>query len=249
MKKNVLILSLFILFTGFSQAQNWKKAKLEVFGGISTYQYFGDIGGSASEINLLGLLDIDITSFRPGISLGARYQVAKPVQIKAAYAMGYLSKSDINSINEKREFGFHTSFHEVTIMGEYYIIPESDENYFYDIMQIRGGLKHFRQPFSLYVTAGIGGVYYNVTPKLKLDGHPKFSGDKSLGVLIPLGIGVKYAIMPKLSIGVEFIGRMTTSNTLDGYASPYGKYNDFYHSLLLKVNYKIYRKRRPGLRR
>lgn len=249
MKRFVLTLVLSLLLAGFNQAQNWKKAKLEIFGGASVYQYFGDIGGSATETNLLGLLDIDMASSRPGFSLGARYQIAKPIQVKAAYAGGYFTKSDLNSKNEKREFAFTTMFHEVTIMGEYYIIPESDENYFYDIMQIRGGLKHFRQPFSLYVTLGVGGTYYKVTPKQKLDGHPKFSEGNNMAVILPLGIGVKCTVLPKLSIGAEFIGRITTSNTLDGYASPYGKYNDFYHSLLIKVNYKIYRKRRPNFRR
>lgn len=249
MKRIVLTLLVTLLLTSFSQAQHWKKAKLEVFGGISTYQYFGDIGGSATEMNLLGLLDIDLPAFRPGVSLGARYHISKPIQIKAAYATGFLAKSDLNSINQNREFAFSTSFHEVTVMGEYYIVPESDENYFYDIMQIRGGLKHFTKPFSLYVTLGVGGVYYKVTPKLKLNGHPRFSEGNNMAILLPVGIGIKYAISPKLSIGVELIARTTTSNTLDGYDSPFAKYNDFYHSLLIKANYKIYQKRRTGFRR
>ena len=249
MKKIVLTSILTLLFAGLIQGQQWKKAKLEIFGGISAYQYFGDIGGSKTELNLLGLLDMDLVAFRPGINLGARYHIAKPIQIKAAYSTGFLAKSDKNSINEKREFAFSTSFHEIVVMGEYYIIPESEENYFYNIMQIRGGLKHFRKPFSLYVTLGVGGTYYSVTPKLKLEGNRKFSEGNNMALLLPAGIGVKYTLSPKLSVGAELIGRITSSNTIDGYASSFGKYNDFYHSLTINVNYKIYRKQRHRFRR
>jgi opacity protein-like surface antigen len=135
---------------------------------------------------------------------------------------------------------------EVAVYGEYYIIPESDRNYFYSIMQVRGGLSHFNQPFSLYVTAGIGGIHYIVTPLEALATSSRFNGDNSLALVIPAGIGVKFAILPRTTLGAELIGRYTTSNTLDGFASEYGKYNDVYHTLIIKVNYKIHKQRKQS---
>ncbi len=238
-----------LLTANTSLAQSWRSAKLEVFGGITAFQYFGDIGGASGDVNFLGLLDIDLLSTRPGISLGARYHLSKPIQVKANFTSGIIAKSDANSRNENRGFAFRTLINEFSIMGEYYIIPESDENYFYNIMQVRGGLRHFRQPFSLYATFGFGGVHYNVTPKDNLASSPHFSQSSSLGFFVPVGLGFKYAIMPKISLGIELTGRLTNTNELDGYESPYGNYNDYYHSLLIKVNYKITTNKRPRFQR
>jgi hypothetical protein len=246
MRKILFPILLSLLLANFSNAQSWKAAKLEVFGGVTAFQYFGDIGGAAGDVNLLGLLDIDLLATRPGVSLGARYHISKPIQLKAAYSFGILSKSDVNSRNEERNFAFSTMINELAIMGEYYLIPESDDNYYYNIMQVRGGLRHFRQPFSLYVTLGIGGFHYSVTPKDQLATSTRFSQSSSIGTFVPLGIGVKYAFLPKLSFGVELLGRLTSTNELDGYDSPYASYNDYYHSILFKVNYKIHTGRKPG---
>ncbi|MDX9769404.1 MAG: DUF6089 family protein [Tenuifilaceae bacterium] len=249
MRKFIVPLFISLLLANTSSAQSWKAAKLEVFGGISAHQYFGDIGGASGDVNLLGLLDIDILSTRPGITLGARYHISKPIQIKVNFTSGMISSTDLNSRNENRQFAFKTLINEFAVMGEYYIIPESDENYFYNIMQIRGGLRHFRQPFSLYATLGFGGFHYNVTPLQNLATSPRFSQSSSIAFFVPVGMGIKYAIRPKLSIGVELVGRITNTNELDGYVSPYGIYNDYYHSLIVKVNYKIPTKKRPGVRR
>ncbi len=244
MKRNIWAVTLMLLISIPTFSQAWKSAKLEVYAGVTAFQYFGDIGGAAGDTKLLGLMDIDLLKTRPGISLGARYHITKPIQIKSTFTSGLITKSDIGSKNETRNFAFSTMINELAVMGEYYLIPESDENYFYNIMQMRGGSTHITQPFSVYVTLGFGATMYNVTPKDRLDPNvnprsPYKQNDK-FATFIPVGGGIKYTFMPNFSFGVEIIGRLTSTNTLDGYDSPYSTYNDFYHSILFKVNYKIH---------
>ncbi len=245
--KRLLVITAIILFNAtLANAQAWKRAPLEVFGGISNFHYFGDIGGAPTQASWLGLRDINFKAIRPGLHLGARYQVAKTAQIKGSYSLGILTQTDANSINENRNFAFRTILHEFSVSGEYYLIPESDENYYYSIMQVRGGLRHFRQPLSLYLTGGVGGIYYAPTPLEDLEGSPRLTEGQSFAMVIPVGIGAKYVIMPKISLGAELVGRYTTSNNIDGFASEYGQHNDIYYSLIIKVNYKIQRAKRPG---
>lgn len=246
MKKTTTILLSILLFTTSSFAQQWKTAPIEVFGGLSTIQYFGDIGGTARESSALGILDFKFQYLRPGIVLGGRYQIAKPFYLKASYNFGVLSASDKNSKNINRDFSFNSIINQLSLGAEFYIIPESDENYYYSIMRIRGGIRHFRQPFSLYATAGIAPLFYYVMPNEKLANHPNFK-KKGITLAAPVGVGCKYAIMPQLSIGAEFLLNLTLTDNLDGYASDFSAHNDIYYALNIKANYKFQRTKRKHI--
>jgi hypothetical protein len=250
MKRTLFAFFIVLFLTNGGYSQAWKAAKVEVFGGVAAFQYFGDIGGAAGDVKLLGLMDINLLRTRPGITAGARYQISRPVQLKAVFTTGLITQSDEGSRNPDRNFAFSTIINELAIMGEYYLIPESEENYFYNIMQIRGGIKQFRQPISVYLTFGFGGLHYSVTPKAYLDPAIKpsspFKQDSKFATFIPVGGGIKYAFIPKMSIGIEIIGRLTSTNTLDGYDSPRGNYNDFYHSIHIKFNYKLHSTKKAG---
>lgn len=251
MKRTLFAFFIVLFLTNGSYSQAWKAAKVEVFGGVAAFQYFGDIGGAAGDVKLLGLMDINLLRTRPGITAGARYQISRPVQLKAVFTTGLITQSDEGSKNSIRNYAFSTIINELAIMGEYYLIPESEENYFYNIMQVRGGIKQFRQPISVYLTFGFGGLLYSVTPKGYLANPPpgevsKFDPGSGIATFIPIGGGVKYAFIPKMSIGIEIIGRLTSTNTLDGYDSPYANYNDFYHSIHIKFNYKLHSTKKTG---
>lgn len=243
MKKITTILFSILLFTTSSFAQQWRTAPIELFGGLSGIQYFGDIGGTARESSALGILDFRFKYLRPGIVVGGRYQIAKPVYLKASYNFGILSESDKSAKNMGRDFSFNTIINQLTLGADFYIIPESDENYYYSIMRIRGGIRHFRQPFSLYATVGVSPLFYYVMPNENLANHPNFKKNW-ITLAAPVGLGCKYAIMPQLSLGAEFLINLTTTDYLDGYTSDFSKYNDIYYALNIKVNYKIQRSKR-----
>lgn len=238
-RRLAIILVFALAISGSLNAQVWKKTPIEAFAGLSGLHYFGDIGGSPDASNLGGLRDINFLKIRPGIYFGARYRIAKPLQIKAYFASGFLAQSDFGSRNEGRKFAFLTFTNELSLLAEFYIIPESDDNYFYSIMQIRGGLRHFRQPWAVYVFGGAGALQFLVSPRESLVGSNRFIDDKNFTVVIPAGLGVKYAIMPRISMGMELGVKYTFTDFLDGFTSPTSQHNDIFYSFVLKANYKL----------
>jgi hypothetical protein len=238
MKKVLLLIILLSTFTFTIEAQSWKQTRFEVFSGAIAFQYFGDIGGSSSN-SMLGIKDMNLFKTRPGLSIGVRYQITKPIQVKTTYTTGFISQSDVGSRNAQRDYAFTTFINEVIVMGEYYLIPEGDNNNIYPIMALRGGIKHFRQPFSIYLTLGAGGVYYSVKPNAKLAADSRFSTGTNYAAVIPMGGGIKYSFLPKISLGVEIIGRITTTNYLDGLSPQKSSFDDMYHSIMFKLAYKI----------
>lgn len=238
MKKALLTILIACSLSIVAFAQHWKTAPIELYGGLSGIQYFGDIGGTASKSSALGILDFKFANLRPGINLGARYQIAKPLYLRGSYNFGVLSASDKNSRNAGRDFAFNTIINQLAVGVDIHIIPESDENYYYSIMRIRGGFRHYRQPLSLYATLGAGALFFHVMPNETLAASPRFE-KKWITLAVPVGVGIKYAIMPQISAGAELLLNYTTTDYLDGYTSPYSKFGDIYYSFNLKVNYKI----------
>lgn len=236
-------LSLLIVLTfssvSYGWSQVWRKTPIEVFGGFSGLHYFGDIGGTADATNLMGLKDIKISSMRPGLIIGARYRISKPFQVKAYYSTGFLAQTDLGSRNERRNFGFFTYTNEVSVLAEYYFLPESDENYFYSIMQVRGGLRHFKRPWSAYVALGAGALNYYVSARDNLIGSNRFVGNKHFTMVIPVGIGVKYAVYPRISIGAELGAKYSLTDYIDGLTSIYSQHNDLFYTFVIKANFKI----------
>ena len=236
-----LTLAILSLLLCLNQAagQQWRSVRNEVFGGVSGFQYFGDIGGSADESNWLGIKDIDIQSVRPGLYLGWRYQLVRRLHVKASYTGGILSKSDLGSKNAARNFAFTTYVNEVSAQAEFYIIPESSRNIHYTIMQLRSGLRQSRQPWSLYLFGGLSGLYYFATPRNNMEGSPRFNGSENLAMAIPLGIGVKYHYIQNFSFGFELGGRLTLTDHLDGFKPAASRFNDVYYSGSVVLTYKI----------
>jgi opacity protein-like surface antigen len=225
-------------------AQTWKLNRIEAYGGLSTFHYFGDIGGSADENNLFGLKDIKLRSTRFGFSGGIVYRVEEKLYIKGYTSFGFFTQTDKGSINAARNNSFTTNANEISLQAMYFIIPESEQNYHYSVMQLRGGLRHLNNPLSVYAFAGIGGLFFSVTPKDNLVTDNRFNGDHSFAVVIPVGIGVKYAALPRISVGAEIGGRFVTSDYIDGFTTVNSKHNDVYYLMNLKVYYRFPRSKK-----
>ena len=92
MKKYLLYTALaLMLFSSSSMAQRWRIARLEISGGLTTLNYFGDIGGSASSSNFMGLGDISLSSTRPWCSVpfGRAILFARDIQFWFYHPIGY----------------------------------------------------------------------------------------------------------------------------------------------------------------
>lgn len=224
--------------------QQWTPSRFELLGGVSVCQMFGDVGGSASDpgSTLMGLKDITFSAMRPGINLGTRYDAFPMVSFKGLVSSYVMTASDKGSRNESRGLKATAFVSDFIVTGEYYI-KKGSENRAFSIMSVRGGVRPYGNPFSLYVYAGVGGAYYNSIGNGTLKASPRYVGGSGITAVIPIGIGVKVNLMPRVAFNGELGTRMTFTDNLDAYTSPYSKSNDIYYTLTLGVSYKIYLKR------
>ncbi|MGE0077055.1 MAG: DUF6089 family protein [Bacteroidales bacterium] len=238
MKRTIAIsLLLFITLTSFSQT--WKRNRIEIFVGLPLTHYFGDIGGTSANKSIMGLNDISYRSVRAGFSFGATYRLNQSLYIQGATTIGFLGSTDAGSRNESRNYGFSTFGTEVTATAMFYIIPESDQNYFYSVMQLRGGLRKMNKPYSLYIFAGAGGLFYKVSPRLDLADSERFDNSQSFTPVIPFGLGIKYQPFSRTLLGLELGARYLLSDKVDGFAPTQSQYNDIYYMVNFKLYYRI----------
>lgn len=224
------------IISGFSQS--WNNQQYEIWGGVSVFQYFGDIGGSADRNNLFGLKDISIKSNRPGINFGGSYWVDDKILLQGSNLFGFFAQTDKGSRNSARNFKFSTIANEFSVQGSYFIIKEN-KNINYSNIDLRGGMKNLKRIISVYAFTGTGMLYFKVLPKESLDGSSRFNGSKSFTVAIPVGIGARLAYTQKMSLAVELGARLTFTDYLDGYTSQFSKHNDFYYIMNLKAVYRL----------
>lgn len=239
---------LFILLVGLvftvstGNAQKWKLKRYEAVVGVGTAHYFGDIGGTADENNLFGLKDIEIFKTRPSVYVGARYKIRHNMAVKTNFIFGFISGDDEGSRNNERNFAFSSKIFEPSAQFEFSVISEEQKFRTTAMFNKRGMINNYSQ-FNIYGFAGIGAVM--AFPKAKKDFIDTYDPDHSkVGLAFPMGIGVKYVFSSNLSLGLEFGGRFTTSDYLDGYTSQYSKANDVYYFAVFNAIYRIKTSRR-----
>jgi hypothetical protein len=241
MKKNKLkyfFLFALLILPVLSFSQRWKLQRLEVAAGIGSANYFGDIGGTADENNLLGLKDITVKYTRPNLNFAARYRITEKYNVKANLVFGYLEDSDKNSRNASRNYAFSSSVFEFSSQFEYNIIPEQRPRT-YSVMALRDGLRTFNRKLNTYVFAGLGGIYFNPKPLADLEGDDRFTDDKNFSLIIPFGVGIKYPLNTQIHVGFELGGRWSATDYVDGLTTQYSEANDIYYFTLLNVILKI----------
>lgn len=238
MKKLVLLIFLTnIVF--FSHSQTWKRDRIDIYIGLPVNHFFGDIGGTADKTNLMGLKDIRLNAIRAGISLGATYRLNQMLYVQGGANFGLLGASDKGSRNEGRNYAFSTFGTEINATAMLFVIPESEQNYYYSVMDLRGGLRHMNKPFSLYLFVGGGGFFYNVTPKLDLIESDRFNNSQKFTAVIPFGVGIKYKFFARTFLGVELGARYVLSDYLDGFSPSQSKHNDIYYTLNFKLIHRL----------
>jgi len=231
----LLILLLSFLYPATTQAQAWRMKRYEAIVGIGTANYFGDIGGQSKGENALGFRDLSLSSTRPSIYLGARYKLYEPIAIKLNLITGFISGSDEGGINEDRNFEFSATIFEPSVQVEYSFLKEKEAQSY--LMMKGSGVKSFRSSISAYVFVGIGGGFF--WPKAKEDLVDYEIDYNKATLVVPMGLGAKYGLNSNWSVGFELGGRLTTTDYLDGYTSPYSESNDVYYFAVINFVYKM----------
>jgi hypothetical protein len=237
MKKGIYIIFLITFFLPyFSNAQVWKMRRYEALVGVVSSNYFGDIGGYSKGENALGLKDFRLFQTRPGLYIGARYKILENVAVKLNFTLAFLHGTDEGGVNEGRNFKFSTTVFEPSVQVEYYFLPEKASQSY--LMMKGKGIGAFHPSFSACVFAGLGGGFFGTKKLENLEDVVLEEYSKS-ALVIPIGVGVKIGLTPKLSAGFDLGGRFTTTDYLDAYTSQYSKSNDVYYFGIINFIYKL----------
>lgn len=234
MKKTIIAL-LLLLIPSIIFAQRWKRERWDAYVGIGTNQFMGDLGGGAGDAaHFLGIRDVDWQKTRPTAQIGIRYRLLEVLAVKPTISYALLTADDALSGSQgryKRNLHFRSSTFELGVQFEYYFLKEK-EMARYTFASMRAINR-----FSAYLTVGGGGLYYE--PKAELNGtwyklRPlntegqgmpsyEFNGEtitpddpyKPFAGYISIGLGARYKINDRYSIGLEFTNRYTSTDYLD----------------------------------
>jgi len=232
-----LVTFVFLFWGITAEAQLWRLSNKEIYGGLGTSHYFGDIGGANSSSSF-NPADLDIVSTRPSINLGMRYRFAERFAARGSVGFGMLHSSDVGSVNESRNYAFKTMLVEVS--GQLmFSITEEKQVTSYSAMNMRQGLRKFNARPHIYAFAGIGGAYFQPKALDDLEGSARFDNSSTLALSLPVGLGIRYPLSPRTWVGFELGGRITTSDYIDGFTSQYSSSNDVYYFSQFFVSYKL----------
>ena len=234
MSKRVLFLNCLILFSlvAFSQARN--KYKYEFIGGIGPTGFLGDLGGGVQNGSHF-IKDYNFKATRYCLNAGMRYKTNSNFSFKSMLSYAMVSGDDALSDNiyrQNRNLNFRSPIIELSAQAEFYFLPEKSRN-LYSISGLRSKKK--KRKLTAYIFTGVGLFYYNPKEQLfnenwysvrkyhvegqGLPGGPKqFS---NFNVAIPIGLGCRYAIDKRWSIGAEFGIRKTFTDYIDGVSGTY----------------------------
>lgn len=175
-------------------------------------QYFGDLNDNYG-----------FKYVRPAGGVFARIHLSPFIATRftANYAkLGYDDAFSTNSYNKKRNLNFRSDVVEVAFQTEF--------NFF----RFSTGELHSR--FTPYITAGVGAFYFNP--------HTFYNGSRynlkdvgtegqyvgyagriynNFNICFPLGLGVKYWVVPGVNVGFEVVHRLTLTDYLDDVSTTY----------------------------
>lgn len=227
-KKYISVLVLVALVSSLS-AQRWKRYRQEVTFGAGTTWFLSDVGGFNDEPSN-SITDINFKGTSWGIHAGYNYYLTKNISVVGQFTYGWLTAKDAHSGNEARKYrnmDIRTHLYELAVLGRYYFIREK----FGHAFRLRGSQSSFLYNLSAYATLGIAGVYFNPTGRSPYDSKyyklhelgtegqtVEGSGVeqyKRLTLAIPVGLGVKYTLGARWSVGGEVLFRKSFSDYMD----------------------------------
>jgi hypothetical protein len=214
----------FILLLGLSmpgQAQFLRKLykDSEIYGGLATTSYFGDIGGKDSRVTgvrrLFDNLDIDLWQVRFAAIGGVRLFPLQNLAISAQISPMFVGGNDLRSNYAWRGYAFNTFVLETSIMGEYYLAD-----------RITG--------VAPFVQAGLSGMFYT----FKNNVTDKRSRLYSTGAVVA-GVGTRLPGWSRVTHSIDAAFHFTWTDFLDGYNTDM-RVKDIFFLLSYKMNLQLY---------
>ncbi len=219
MKKtlNIVLTALLLSIVSVpANAQTDYEYRMEIGGGVGLMAYEGDFNGSI------------LHNMQPSASLMLRRVINPYMDLRLAASYGKLKGSSKNVKTylpqyQDTQYDFSTTLVDLSATYEYNFWPYGTGN------DYRGA-----QRITPFIFAGIGTTYAS-TPTGNV-----FTAN------LPLGLGVKYKVAPRLNLGIEWAMHFSLNDKLDGIADPYGiqstgmfKNTDCFSALQLTLTYSF----------
>lgn len=219
MKKtlNIVLTALLLSIASVpANAQTDYEYRMEIGGGVGLMAYEGDFNGSI------------LHNMQPSASLMLRRIINPYMDLRLAASYGKLkgSSKDVKTYlpqYQDTQYDFSTTLIDVSATYEYNFWPYGTGN------DYRGA-----QRLTPFIFAGIGTTYAS-TPTGNV-----FTAN------LPLGLGIKYKVAPRLNLGIEWAIHFSLNDKLDGIADPYGiqstgmfKNTDCFSALQLTLTYSF----------
>ena len=234
-KTKILLLLLIVISTiSYSQrSARWKRMRYEIFYGVGATNFLGELGG-ANQIGTDYVRDLEVSMTRPALSLGFRYKLLENISTKAMLTYGFLrgdDKTTMDPARANRNLNFYSPLAEFALTGEYHITRER-VGHRYNLKRVRG-VRGFK--VNVYFFGGVSLFWFNPKGKdaqgnwhslqpLGTEGQGLVSTREKyhrLQVAIPFGIGFKYGLDRKWSIGLELGFRKTFTDYIDDVSTTY----------------------------
>ncbi|HEY2348662.1 MAG TPA: DUF6089 family protein [Puia sp.] len=199
-----------------------------------SYLYTGEFGVLAGASQYFGDLNPDLHFNTPKTVFGLffRKQITNYIAVRIQGQFAQLGYSDVynkqNAFDLRRNLSFNTNIWQLGVQGDF--------NFF---RFIPGDGDHRATP---YLTVGIG--MFSFDPYAYLEGqkyylrelgtegqgspaYPDRKPYNNIAAYIPLGLGYKYNLNPKMNIGIEAVYNFTTTDYLDDVSKTYAGINNF----------------------
>lgn len=197
-------------------AQEDEEYRMEIGAGIGVTGYLGDFNPSLTK------------NLQPSASIVLRRNFNPYMGLKAQLGYGKMKgkASDVETYYPEyvgSEYEFDNTLVDLSVTYEYNFWPYGTGR------EYRGA-----KPLTPYITIGLGGTFVKGTEKNVFTAN------------IPLGVGVKYKIAPRLNLGFEWAVHFSLSDELDGVKDSYMvkssgafKNTDCYHTLQVSLTYSF----------
>ncbi|MBL7893403.1 MAG: hypothetical protein JNL63_12285 [Bacteroidia bacterium] len=230
MRKIVLVLLILIPTLIFAQRRN--RYKYEWIGGVGMTNFLGDLGG-ANQVGTHFIRDWEWAATRPSFTGGLRYKNSRYFAFKGALSFAMLYGNDNltqEPIRRNRNINFRSPVIELSTQAEFFVNKEKQGS-LYRIKNAKGARKLDLQG---YLFAGVGFLWFNPQGqykgswvnlrKLSTEGQGLPGGPKKYSpftMSFPFGVGGKYGLDNKWSIGLEIGLHYTLSDYLDDVSGVY----------------------------
>lgn len=189
--KNLPHIFIAILFAFFISSSFLSAQTHEVGLQIGAMNYKGELANI-----------INYKSTQQGWGVFYRANISKAMSLRLNGLFGTIADSDKNSNDNfasQRNHQFRTNLWEISAVAEYNFLNFRNEG--------RKKIER-KQNFTPYFSFGIG--YMQFVPML--NNAPTYD---TYSIVIPLGVGMKWAVSKRINLGVEFVARNTFTSNLD----------------------------------